>query len=94
MAKKKPLEKLSGADARYGWKYGCEGFITAREAARRLGLSATWICELLKDEGRKKQGHPGYPLRAGRPEHIDNHPWRVCVRSVVEFAKSREPLEV
>lgn len=91
---KKQIEKLTGADARYGWKYGCEGFITAREAARRLGLSATWICELLKDEGRKKPGHPGYPLRAGRPENGKTNHWHVCARSVVEFEKCRHPVEV
>lgn len=92
---KKVIIKLDGADARYGWVFGCDGFVSAFEAAKILGKSHSRVCDWLNDDGRKRPGHPGYPIRAGRPENAGpTTPWSVCRRSLQEFQNLRQPVEV
>lgn len=93
MAKRK-LPKLDGADARYGWEFGCDGFVSALEASKILGMSHSRMCDWLNDEDRKKPGHKAYPIRAGRPENYGRlTPWQVCVRSLTEHQKLKTPIE-
>lgn len=92
----KRIEKLTGADARYGWRFGCDDFLSAKQAAKELGISKSRLFEWLKDEGRKTPGHPAYPLRAIKT-HIWRGkvaPWKVCARSVSTHKEIHQTAEV
>lgn len=94
MAKKR-LEKLTGADARYGWRIGCDGFVSARKAAEMLGKSHSRLCRWLNDTGRWERGHVAYPIRCRRLESPNpNEPFEVCVRSIEEHKRFHVPVEV
>lgn len=97
MATKK--QKLEGQDRRYGWEFGEDGFVNATQAAEVLGISVNHMCRLLNELAEvsvKKPSDRTWPLRAGKLETVDakNAQWRVCVRSVKEYAKRRQPIEV
>lgn len=93
-------EKLEGSDRRYGWRFGEKDFVNATQAAEMLGISTNHMCRLLKELEQltvKKPTDRTWPLRAGKLEiasDAKNAQWRVCVRSVNEYAKRRQPVEV
>ena len=94
MAKRIDTSDWSISDKRYGWKYGCDGFVSATEAARMLGKSTTWISDALNSEERKRPGGIGFPLRAGKPrEHGRTTKWAVCAKSIEEYLKRHAPVE-
>lgn len=101
MPKKTSKNMWSKADKRYGWQFGSEGFINATEAGEILDLHPSYVCELLREleqTGTKSPTDRTWPLRAGfRDENLggrNGSPWRICKRSVLEYANRRAPVEV
>lgn len=101
MSTKTKKSEWSKSDKRYGWQFGCDGFINATEASVVLDLTAGYVCELLREletAGTKSPTDRTWPLRAGRRDETlcarHGSPWRICKRSVEEYAKRRAPVEV
>lgn len=73
-------EKLTGADKRWGWVLGCDGYFTRDEAAKRLRVSNQTVDRLAK------RGLIRY-LKHGRSAQSKV---TICCRSIEEYAKSQE----
>ncbi len=92
-------KKLTGIDRRYGWEFGCEGWASTSEAAQILDISVGHFCRLLReleDTAVKSPTDRTWPLRAGKPKGPKGKttPWKVCRKSVLEYAETRKPVEV
>lgn len=92
MPQKNDTKDWTLSDKRYGWRFACDGLVNSVEAARILEKSQGWISEILNSEDRKKPGGKGWPIRAGQPKQGGG--WSVCVRSLHEYRKAHEPVEV
>ena len=89
-------EKLVGNDRRYGFELFCDGKTSGSGAARMMGRSPSHLCELLRELEStpiKKPTDRTWPLRAARSE-TNPKEWIVCVRSVQEYIKRSQPVEV
>jgi hypothetical protein len=92
-------KQLQGNDRIYGWTYGEDGFVNATEGAEILGMSQAHLCRLLRelrDLSLKRPTDRTWPLRAGKVECSDSptDQWYICKRSLLEYAKRRQPVEV
>lgn len=95
----KSKDDWTKTDKRYGWKFGCDGVVNATEAGKIVGVSAGQMSRILKslDSRSSSPSDKTWPLRAGKPElygEIHSCPWEVCVRSLNEYKKRLEPVEV
>jgi hypothetical protein len=68
--------KLIGADKTWGFRIGCEGMVSIREAMRHLGVGRTKVWQLQK-EGKIRWGNIGRKVV-------------ICRRSMNEFLKTVE----
>ena len=87
------VKDWSLADHRYGWKIGCEGWATIKEAATLLGYVPGYVYQLLKLEDRQNPTSRAFPLRAAN-DPISGCRLRLCVRSIKEFHKLRALVEI
>lgn len=92
MAKKSQTE-LSLTDRRYGWALGCDGYVNSVKAGSIISKSQPWMSRVLNGEDRKTPGGVGWPIRAAKDKH-DKQRWKVCVRSLHEFLRLNQPVEV
>lgn len=52
-------EKLIGDDKVHGYKLGCDGFVSSREARLLLGISYITLWRRIRDGHIRKGKHPG-----------------------------------
>lgn len=93
MAKKIDTSKWELADKRYGWQLGCDGYVNAVKASRVISKSQPWMSGVLNSDERKTPGGKGWPIRAAKDPH-DKRAWLVCVRSLHEYKRLNQPVEV
>lgn len=90
---KRSTADWSAADRRYGWRIGCDGWLFVKESAPKLGYGVPYIYELIGMRDRAEPSSRAYPLRAAQ-DPVNKRRMRICVRSISEFLKLREPVEV
>jgi hypothetical protein len=93
MAKKIDTSNWSLADKRYGFQLGSDGYVNSVEAARIVSRSQPWMSDVLNGDERKTPGGKGWPIRAAKDRH-DKKGWMVCVRSLHEYMRTNQPVEV
>lgn len=93
MSDKYSTKGWSEADKRFGWKIGCEGWMTVKEAAPVLDFTPGYIYELLSMDDKQEPTSKAYPLRAVQ-DPVHKRRMRICVRSIREFNELRKPVEV
>ncbi|WP_417378161.1 hypothetical protein [Gimesia sp.] len=74
---KQQKEALSGADAKHGYPFGCNGVIDYEAAADRLGVSKRTVDRYTKKDRFRHGKHPD-------GKNV------VCVRSLNEYISSLE----
>jgi hypothetical protein len=83
----------SAADRRYGWKLLCDDGLPIKQAAQELGYSVAYLYELKDTPDRSKPGSKAWPLRFAQ-DPVNGRRMVVCIRSIAEFKRLREPVEV
>lgn len=82
----KTKEKLIGSDAEYGYRFGCDGTMSLKQAAKKIGVHRNSIIRFC-DDGRLRGGK----LPVANDDQDDKRGKRiVCRRSVqslIERAK-------
>jgi len=75
-------DKLEGSDKKYGYVFGCEGFMSMNEVSEELGLHRNSISRRIED-GRLRGGkHPGPDGKKRKNSLV-----AICRRSVREYKK-------
>lgn len=77
-------KELTGADADYGYEYGCEGFISQADVAEFLGVHQNTVRKYCRQGYMRKGKHPD---KNGRRQQ--GHAF-ICKRSFREYVKSTE----
>jgi excisionase family DNA binding protein len=76
--KRTPHQPLTGADRRWGYTIGVDGWLTVKEAAELTGFTIQYLCKLHRDGKVRKARSQGRSPR-------------YCKRSVVAYIA---PIEV
>ncbi|WP_417378160.1 helix-turn-helix domain-containing protein [Gimesia sp.] len=72
-----PKEQSTGADAKYGYRFGCDGVMDVKEAGDTLGVCERTVWNYIEQNRFRHGNHPG-----GKKI--------ICTRSLREYLSSLE----
>lgn len=78
-------DELTGADAEYGYEYGCEGLMTLSATAEFLGIHVNTVRRYCNQGLLRRGKHRGANGKVSQQS-----PAVICRRSVREYIKSTE----
>ena len=78
-------EQLTGTDAEYGYRFGCEGLVTLKHVAEFLDIHENTVRQLCRDGFLRKGKRPYKGAKADQHKRVV-----VCRQSLLKFVEQTQ----